>query len=133
MREQENYQSLKQQNDINLDKDILVKGNKLYGPDTCILVPRRVNNLLLKSDAIRGKYPMGVHYYPRNKKYGAVEGSRQNQRFLGLCDTIEEAFMKYKIAKEQRIKDVAKEEYEKGNITKKCYDALMNYTVEITD
>ena len=133
MREQENFQQLKQQNDVNLDKDILVKGNKLYSPETCALVPRRVNNLLLKSDAIRGQYPMGVKYYPRNKKYGAVEGSRENSRFLGLCDTVEEAFMKYKIAKEQRIKDVAKEEYEKGNITKKCYDALMNYTVEITD
>ena len=133
MHEQENFEKLKEQNDMNLDKDILIKGNKLYSPDLCTLVPRRINNLLLKSDAIRGQYPMGVHYYPRNKKYGAVEGSRDNQRFLGLCDTIEEAFMKYKEAKEQRIKDMAKEEYEKENITKKCYEALMNYTVEITD
>lgn len=29
-----------------LDKDIFIKGNKVYGPDTCCLVPIRVNALL---------------------------------------------------------------------------------------
>ena len=130
---QQNYKQLVQQNDVNLDKDILIKGNKIYGPDTCVLVPRKINNLILKSKSIRGKYPIGVQYYPKNKKFGAVEGSRKNTNFLGLYKTPEEAFVAYKQFKEQRIKDMAKEEFEKGNITEKCYNALINYKVEITD
>ena len=35
--------------------------------------------------------------------------------------------------KEYIIKQVAQEEYAKGNITKQCYEAMMNYEVEIAD
>ena len=31
-----------------LDKDILVKGNKIYSPETCCFVPADINSLLLK-------------------------------------------------------------------------------------
>ena len=52
---------------------------------------------------------------------------------IGVYDTSEEAFYAYKEAKESYIKQVAQEEYSLGNITKKCYDAMMSYEVEITD
>ena len=29
-----------------MDKDIRIKGNKVYSPETCLFVPRWVNNLL---------------------------------------------------------------------------------------
>ena len=35
--------------------------------------------------------------------------------------------------KEKVIKRVAQEEYDAGNITKRCYESMMNYEVEITD
>ena len=43
-----------------IDKDILIKGNKLYSPDTCCLVPDYINKLFTKSDAQRGNLPIGV-------------------------------------------------------------------------
>ena len=48
--------------------------------------------------------------------------------------TPEDAFyLGYKPYKEDFIKQIAQEEYSKGNITKRCYEAMMNYIVEITD
>ena len=34
---------------------------------------------------------------------------------------------------EEYIKNVAQEEYSKGNIIEKCYNSMINYEVEITD
>ena len=44
-----------------LDKDILVKGNKIYSPETCIFVPNTINLLFTKSDKARGKSVIGTH------------------------------------------------------------------------
>ena len=41
-----------------IDKDILYPGNKVYGPDTCLLVPQHINNLII--DQEDGKYGKGV-------------------------------------------------------------------------
>ena len=46
---------------------------------------------------------------------------------------LEEVANAYKEYKEKIIKQVAQDEYNKGNIIKECYDAMMKYEVEITD
>ena len=117
-----------------VDKDILIKGNKIYSPETCCLVPLRVNNLFIKSDAIRGDFPIGVTEH--KGKFVAecnhiVNGKKKN--YIGIYDTVIEAFKVYKNFKEKYIKRVAQEEYGECNITKKCYNAMMSYQVEITD
>lgn len=43
-----------------LDKDILVEGNKGYGPDTCRFVNALVNTFLTDHGAARGEWPLGV-------------------------------------------------------------------------
>lgn len=45
-----------------LDKDLLVPGNKLYGPDTCCFVSVLVNTFITDSAAIRGDWPIGVSW-----------------------------------------------------------------------
>ena len=52
---------------------------------------------------------------------------------LGVRNSPEEAFLLYKKEKENYIKQIANEQYNIGNITKRCYDAMINYEVEITD
>ena len=116
-----------------VDKDILIKGNKIYSPSNCCLVPHIVNGLFEKGEAIRGDLPIGVG--KSKKKFQARcrnPFTKQVER-LGNYPTAEEAFYIYKEYKENLIKRVAKEEYGKSNITKHCYDAMMNYVVEITD
>ena len=50
---------------LELDKDILYKGNKIYSENTMILVPHRINSLFVKCDSNRGIYPIGVNYYSK--------------------------------------------------------------------
>lgn len=45
---------------LSLDKDILVIGNREYGPSRCCLVPMWVNTAILLSGGQRGEWPLGV-------------------------------------------------------------------------
>ena len=114
-----------------LDKDILIKGNKVYSEDTCCFVPQEINGLFIKRDAARGDLPIGVWYHKRDRKYAAqVSRFKENIR-LGYFSTPEEAFYTYKTAKELYIKDIANKW--KDQVDPRVYEVLMNYQVEITD
>lgn len=130
---QENFEKWKNMRRSAIDKDILTKGNKIYSPDTCCLVPSNVNSLFVKRDKERGDLPIGVIFYKPYNNYRASCTTDGGCKHLKYCDTPEEAFYVYKEYKENLIKQIAQEEYAEGNITKKCYDAMMNYKVEITD
>ena len=112
-----------------LDKDILVKGNKIYSPETCCFVPIQINSLLVKCNKVRGKCPIGVHKV--GNKFQSQLTINCNKVYLGFFNTPEEAFQSYKIAKEKEIKIVA--DKWKDKISPQVYMALNNYKVEITD
>jgi hypothetical protein len=118
---------------MQLDKDILSKGNKVYSPDTCVFVPQRINLLFIKKDRSSKDYlPTGVVWYERYKKYQvSCNDGKGNLVYLGRYSSVEEAFKEYKVFKEKAIKNVAEEYKEK--IPTKLYNAMMNYVVEITD
>jgi len=67
-----------------LDKDILVKGNKLYSKDTCCFVPKEVNSLLIKCDNSRGEYPVGVYFHKASGKFMAQLSINGKTKFLGF-------------------------------------------------
>lgn len=115
---------------FDLDKDILVKGNKIYSPKTCCFVPKEINSLFVKCDKSRGDLPIGVSL-SRHNKFVAKLSSVRKQIHLGTFNTSEEAFQAYKIAKESYIKELA-EKY-KHQITEACYQALYSYQVELND
>ena len=115
-----------------LDKDLLVKGNKVYSESTCIFIPSEINSLLVKSTASRGEHLIGVYWNKRNKAFVAkVSKSKGNRDYLGLFKTELEAFNAYKKAKETFVKEQANKW--KGQIDVRAYEALMNYTVDIDD
>lgn len=117
---------------MQLDKDILVKGNKIYSPQTCIFTPSRINMMFIKQKKHRGKCPIGVKYHKRDNKF-EVNCSNKNKeyQYLGRFDNEMEAFACYKNFKEKVIKQVA-DEY-KDLIPKELYEALYKYEVEIND
>lgn len=132
----ENYYEIDNET-ICLDKDILVKKNKVYSPETCVFVPRDINLLFIKSNAKRGILPIGVCYNKQNNKYQAycnmfnVKTNKSNKKHLGCYITSEEAFKIYKKVKEENIKQVA--DYYREQIPKKLYDAMYRYEVDIDD
>lgn len=131
---QENFEKWSLSNRSAIDKDILIKGNKHYSPNTCCLVTNNVNSLFVKRNSKRGNLPIGVIFYkPLNKYRAQCDDNTGKNIHLKYCNTIEDAFKVYKDYKENLIKQVAQEEYNKGTITKRCYDAMINYKVEITD
>lgn len=122
----ENYYELVNER-ICLDKDILFKNNKLYSPQTCCLVPQKINSMFTKSNALRNELPIGVTQKHKNGGYQAIVG----KFYLGTFNTIEEAFKVYKKYRENLLKQVA--DGYKDIIPKKVYDAIYNYKVEIND
>lgn len=113
-----------------LDKDLLIRDNKVYSPDTCCFLPRELNDLLSYRKAVNSKCLIGV---TDNGKGGYVSKIMTNseQRYLGTFNTPEEAFYAYKEAKEAYIKELANKY--KDKIDPRAYEALINYEVSIDD
>jgi hypothetical protein len=126
----ENYYEIENDKMV-VDKDILMKNNKIYSKDTCIIVPSKINKLFVKEKSIRGNYPIGVCYHKQISRYVAKLTINNKEKHLGCFDTEVEAFNAYKIAKEKHIEEVANEY--KDKIPQKLYDAMINYEVEIGD
>lgn len=118
-----------------LDKDILVKGNKTYSPNTCVFVTQNINKLFVKSNKTRGKYPIGVSFNKDVNKYqvhcNIFYNGKSKLKHLGYYNTIEDAFKVYKESKEAYIKQIA--DFYKDKIPDRLYEAMYNYKVEITD
>ena len=118
------------QEGFQLDKDILVRGNKIYSPETCVFVPLKINSLLLNGGRARGLYPQGVYFYKATGRYRAMCRRHGNQsKSLGYFDTPEEAFAVYKAFKEAHIAKVAEHYYSNDIITSAVRDALLDYEV----
>lgn len=127
---EENYYEIEGQ-EMHLDKDILVKNNKIYSPETCVFVPECINSLFTKRQSCRGELPIGVHFCKKRHKYIAQCGVDGKRVYLGGFDSPQEAFNTYKDFKEKEIKRVAG--LYKDRIPTELYEALCNYNVEITD
>lgn len=130
---QENFEQWNSGKRWHIDKDIIVKNNKVYSAETCCLVPHIVNGLFAKSDAIRGDLPIGVSRFRDGFQAQCKNPFINGAKRLGLYSSPIQAFQAYKVYKEDLIKEVAKIEYSIKNINKLCYESMMSYVVEIDD
>ena len=105
---------------IHIDKDILYPGNTVYSPETCLLVPQRINMIFAKRSRVHdADLPNGITRYRNQFK------SVYNTKHLGLFDRVEDAYAAYSKAKEKHIKIVANDM--KAILPDKVYDALLKY------
>ena len=54
-----------------LDKDLLILGNKVYSPETCVFVDNVTNTFVNDQARSRGEYPLGVHFHKHSCKFVA--------------------------------------------------------------
>ena len=109
-----------------LDKDILVRGNKIYGPSTCVFIPKAINKLFSVTKITREGLSPGVgKYRNRFRSYISKNGVVHS---LGCFDTVEEAFQTYKASRELYIKEVAT--LWKDRIKPEVYKMMYEYEVE---
>jgi len=80
-----------------LDKDLLIPGNKIYSPDTCCFVSRAVNAFLTDHSADRGEWPVGVSLQ-KNGKFRAYCSNPFTKKVdhLGTFSCPEEAYLAWR-------------------------------------
>ena len=113
---------------FDLDKDLLVKGNKTYSPEFCSFVPAAVNKLLTDRSNDKGEFPVGFYFDKRAGKFRVQFNCFGKSKHLGLYTTVEDASFAYKTAKEAHIKIVATQY--KGVLKPAVYESLMNWEIE---
>lgn len=109
-----------------LDKDLVVKGNRIYSAETCTMIPREIN-LAIRTDRINvNDLPVGV-FKTKSGSYTAGTRTKGKDFHIGTFSTPEEASAAYVIAKEAYVKELALEW--KDKIEPRAFEALMNWSV----
>lgn len=111
-----------------LDKDLKVKGNKLYSADTCLLVPSEINKLITNR---KSKRNICIGVTKCGNKFRAMYSDGVVNKHLGLFYSVDEAFLSYKYAKEAHIRYIA-DQY-KSKISEELYSVLVNFEIERFD
>ena len=85
-----------------LDKDLLIQGNKIYRHEACVFVSRQVNMFLIDSAATRGGFKIGCNWDRQSGKYRAqcsnpFTGEREQLGCFGDEDTAHQAWLSKKL------------------------------------
>lgn len=121
---------MEQQDYINkeLDKDLLVRSNKLYSPATCVFISKKLNYFLTESSSVRGDTKIGVMFRKDTGKYRARvgKGSKGQRINLGQFDTEQEAHKAWLTAKLEQAKLLATQQTD-PRIAKALIERYENY------
>lgn len=110
----------------NLDKDLLVKGNKEYGPDFCVFVPSYINTAVGMRKLYDNGYPEGVSPQAASQKLVGSISIGGKRVALGYFTCPQTAHKAWQIAKAAQIEAVALSYSEEIDFEQKVFDALQS-------
>lgn len=111
-----------------LDKDLLSRTAKQYGPDTCVFIPDEINLCLgIRQRNNTSGFP-GVTWCKQTELWAASIKIDKTKIMLGRFQTKQEAFDRYCIKKKECIQ--AKALKWRDHIDPRAYEALMQYDPE---
>lgn len=127
------FYDLNYRENFHLDKDLLVDGNKIYSPSTCIFVPLYINNLFTDRGGKRGKYPIGVSYEAKARnKYKACISIDSVIIHLGMFPDVETAHLAWLTAKREYIRTTAINAYMVNDINETTMNAIIRKGYNLT-
>lgn len=108
---------------FHLDKDILVKGNKIYSPSECCFVPLYINNLPKDNRAFQGDLPMCVSMHGCSYRV-SIGYNRKSIRksFKFLADAV----VWYSTIKSSIVSEQVERALKAGDIDQRIADALLS-------
>ena len=89
-----------------LDKDLMVIGNKVYSPSTCLFVSPLVNAVLTNNKSTKGLLPTGVSLHSCGK-FAAQISTFSKTKHLGLFTSKQEAKIAYDDARYKYVLELA--------------------------
>lgn len=98
---------------LEVDKDILIHGNKIYSPDSCLMVHRKVNAFFNDHRSASGKYKLGCYYQKEKGMFMARCGNPLSgkREYLGLFATEDRAHEAWRDRKREILLDLINSEY----------------------
>lgn len=106
-----------------LDKDLLVMGNKIYSPETCLFIPRKINSFLNSGSSNMTIFLPGAR--PRNSLFNSTCGNpiTGKREYLGQFETEIEAHLAWAARKKEIAAMLANSDIQMCDRTRK---ALLN-------
>lgn len=117
---EDNFYDIRDGTRMHIDKDVLVYGNKIYSPTTCIFLPQRINMIFMEKAKNRDVDLPNAIYRCKTGFQASYNGNS-----LGVFKTLEEAVNAHDTKKRIHIKKVANEY--KGRIPEYIYEALLRW------
>lgn len=102
---------------LSVDKDILNRDSKIYSPDTCIIIPRKINQ------SFPHITPDGKEKIPVYRRESGRYRARMNNYNIGTYDTYDEAVLVYKQALAQKWASLI--EGYRGRIPDEIFEVLI--------
>ena len=108
-----------------LDKDLRILGNKIYGKDFCSFVPVKINSLIpSKYSNKKSKFPVGITF--NKNRYSVTVNKNTECFYLGTFSNIESAIKVYSKEKIKHIRYLA--DLYKSELHPQVYSNLYNIT-----
>lgn len=113
-----------------LDKDILVNGNRVYSPETCVFVPNEINTHFKDVEKGKDGYYGVNEIEPKhpNAKRGWVArccNVKKEREYLGFYDNPTDAYIAYRTRKIEVMSDLA--DKWKGEVDERVINSLQNF------
>ena len=94
---------------LQLDKDLLVVGNREYRPDACIYIPSMLNSFTADCGASRGEFPIGVSFCNQTGRYRSrccnpITGKQHRLGRFTTPEAAHSAWLKCKLSLADQLK-----------------------------